>query len=152
MRYQSSLIAFIMTVSTYAFAQQDTIRVDHSWLAGDTDWRIYPTSWNTNPPLLQASIGHTSLAHTVSLICIDNCGDHGHIYRYAKSSGCSQRMIWSLNLSKGWQCVRITGGSRATGAKEYYYVMHEGPDITNDAKFPVLHVSQNIHSGQIRRW
>jgi hypothetical protein len=154
MGYRFILIAFIMTLSTCAFAQQEKITIDHSWMAGDTDWRIYPGSWNTNPPMLRASIGHTSLGHAVSLICIDDCGDlsDGHSYQYVKSSSCSGRTIWSLNLAGGWHCVCITGGNRTIGVKEYHYVMHEGPDITNDAKFPVLNVPQNIHGGQFRRW
>ena len=154
MRYRFTIIAIILTSSIWAFAQQDTITIDHGWLAGDTGWRIYPTSWNTNPPMLQVLIGHTSVARTVSLICVDSCGDlgDGHVHQYIKSSDCSQRLIWSLNVGKGWQCVRITGGDRTTGAKVYHYLMREGSDVTNDARFPVLDVPQNIHDGQIRRW
>ena len=153
-RCRPILIAFIMTLSACAFAQQERITIDHSWIAGDADWRIYPGSWNANPPMLRASIGHTSPDRAVSLICIDNCGDlgDGQIYQYVKSSGCSGRTIWSLNLAGGWHCVRITGGSRTIGVKEYYYVMHAGSDITDDAKFPVLNVPQNVHGGQFRRW
>lgn len=153
MKYRFSLVTFLVMSSVCVFARQDKITIDHSWIAGDADWRIHPTSFNTNPPMLKASIGHTTL-RTVSLICIDNCGvfNDGHVYQYVVSSGCSQKMQWSLNLGKGWQCIRISGGSRTTGVKECYYVMHIGDDITDDAKFPVLDVPQNIHDGQFRRW